>query len=356
MFEFRLLMRSSFLMALAGVAMLLGASSANAASYAQDARVKAFARDVAEQAGQDFDEVWGSLSQAKRRPDIIRLMRPAKAPSDKNWQAYRSRFITPHRIQRGLRFWQQHAAAVQAAEQRFGIDAHIIIGILGVETIFGQFKGKVRALDALTTLAFDFPEEHPRAEQRAAFFRDELRALFALSHQEGRAVTQWRGSYAGALGFPQFMPSSWRRWAVDFDGDGHINLIDSPVDAIGSVANYLAEHGWQRGLAARWPTTVSGGDPATLQAALTPDIVPTLDRLTLLAAGAQLPPDLPATAPELALVLLHNGRDGAPTYVLGTRNFYAITRYNKSSYYALAVIELGEAIAAERARAVAAAS
>lgn len=342
--------KSRFLMPLVWLALLSSASAADAASYAQDARVQAFARDLAERTGQDFDAVWASLRQAKRRPDIIRLMRPAKSPSDKNWQAYRSRFITPHRIERGLRFWQQHAEAIAAAEQRYGVDAHIIIGILGVETIFGQFKGKVRALDALTTLAFDFPEQHPRAEQREAFFRDELQALFVLSQQEGQAVSQWRGSYAGALGYPQFMPSSWRRWAVDFDGDGHINLIDNPVDAIGSVAHYLADHGWQAGLAARWPTTVSGGDPSTLQAALAPDIVPTLDRLTLLAAGAQLPPDLPSDTPALALVMLHNGREGVPTYVLGSQNFYAITRYNQSSYYALAVIELGEAIAAERSR------
>lgn len=332
-------------------------------SYAQDPRVRAFAQAWSQTHGQPFAQVWGVLRQAKRRNQIIQLVTPVANVREKNWGEYRRRFVTPHRIQRGLTFWRQHAQTLARAEARFGVEAHIIAGIIGVETIFGQRKGQVRTLDALTTLAFDFPTAHPRSEQRQAYFLEELGALLRLSEATGRKATAWRGSYAGALGYPQFMPSSWLRWAVDFDGNGQIDLINSPADAIGSVAHYLAEHGWQHGLEARWPTQLRvlvDGDAtaqATLQArskALEPDIVPTLNATDLQAAGATLPQTwVAAQAPtSVALVELHNGTQAAATYVIGSPNFYAITRYNQSSYYALAVIELGEAIAqAQRASA-----
>ena len=341
-------------------------ASPDGPSYANDARVRAFAESWAQANGQSFAQVWGVLRQAKRRDNVIQLVKPAPNVREKNWAEYRRRFITPHRIARGLKFWREHAGALARAQRRYGVEAHIIVGILGVETIFGQYKGRVRTLDALTTLAFDFPAEHPRAEQRQAYFQGELGDLLRLSQASARAASDWRGSYAGALGYPQFMPSSWLRWGVDFDANGRVDLVQSPVDAIGSVAHYLAEHGWQHGLPARWPTTLkplaaadtSPETTAMRQAraqALQPDIVPTLDAAALAAAGAALPKqwvraEAAPNAP-LALVELHNGATGEPSHVIGSPNFYAITRYNQSSYYALAVIELGEAIAEARQRA-----
>ncbi len=341
----------SFSSAVCACVLALGlatSASSQAKSYRDDARVRAFAQQWALEHHQTFASVWGVLRQAQKRPDIIRLMQPSTMAATKNWASYRSRFVTDHRIARGVAFWQQHARALQRAETTYGVDAHIIVGILGAETIFGQFKGKVRTLDALTTLAFDFPNEHPKSDSRSAYFLGELGALLTLSRQQATHTKQWRGSYAGALGYPQFMPSSWLRWGVDFDQDGRIDLINSADDAIGSVAHYLADHGWQRGLPARWATQVAAAPSDALAAALAPDILPTLTPQSLAAAGAQLPEELPSPVPALALVELRNGEQAEPTYVIGSPNFYAITRYNQSSYYALAVIELGEAIAQAR--------
>lgn len=312
--------------------------------YGNDPRVQAFATEWAAAHGQNPQVVKKRLASAKRRPDVIRLMTPATNVREKNWTAYRARFVTPHRVGKAVAFWRRHQSVLLAAQARYGVDAHIIMGILGVETIYGDQRGTVPTLDALATLAFDYPASHPRAAERAAYFRGELGALLELSNNLKRPLNSWRGSYAGALGYPQFMPSSWQRWAVDFDGDGHIDLINNPVDAIGSVANYLQVHGWVNGLPARWPATVDESNPA-LGSLLAPDILPTLNTQSLRAGGVTLGPEWDDPQHPLALVKLLNGRHGHPSYVIGSPNFYAITRYNQSSYYALAVIELGEAVA-----------
>lgn len=293
-----------------------------------------------------LDAEWleATLGQARYLPQVTRLIMPAATPAAKNWQAYRDRFIEPRRIAAGAAFWAEHEQALAAAEQRWGVPAELIVGIVGVETFYGRILGGFRVLDALATLAFDFPSGR---SDRSAFFRDELTALLQLARRQGIDPGELRGSYAGAIGWGQFMPSSWTRFGVDFDGDGAVALHRSPLDAIGSVANFLSAHGWQAGLATHLAVEPPD-DPAALATLLAPDIRPSFTLAQLQALGARLPQVPAGDLGLLALVQLHNGRDGAPSYVVGTGNFWAVTRYNWSSYYALAVIELGRAVRAQR--------
>jgi membrane-bound lytic murein transglycosylase B len=210
-----------------------------------------------------------------------------------------------------------------------------------VETYYGRITGNHRVLDALATLAFDFP---PGRRDRSAFFADELEAFFVWCAREGVDPQLPKGSYAGAMGLPQFMPSSVLRWALDFDGDGHIDLHGSPADVVGSVAHYLASFGWQRGQPTHYAVVPPPEGEARTQL-LAPDIKPTFSVQQLLDAGALLPDAARQHEGPLALVLLENGGE-PPSYVAGTQNFYVVTRYNWSSYYALAVIELGAAVRA----------
>ncbi len=312
-----------------------------------------FADDLAARRGLDREWVRQAIGQARFLPQVPRLMVPAPKGTPKNWAAYRARFVEPVRIRAGVRFWNEHAATLARAEREYGVPAEIIVGILGVETLYGQHMGGFRVMDALATLAFDFPAAHPRAAERQAFFQGELEQLLSLADRTGTDPFALRGSYAGAMGLGQFMPSSWVRWAVDFDGDGRIDLFQSPADAIGSVAHYFQAHGWVPGLPTHYAVAF---DEARLRLPelLAPDILPTFDAAGMEARGAR-PLDAggtatapaPAAAGPLALIELQNG--GAPaTYVTGTRNFYVVTRYNWSSYYAMAVIDLGREVAAAR--------
>jgi membrane-bound lytic murein transglycosylase B len=316
------------------------------ARYGERPDAQQLALDIANRHKLPQAWVMNSLAQARYREVVTRLIMPAANPGAKNWAAYRSRFVEPQRLRAGQRFWQAHADTLQRAEQRFGVPAQVIAGVIGVETLYGRDMGRFRVLDALATLSLDFPSGR---SDRSAFFRQELGEFLAMCQEQGLEPTQVLGSFAGAIGWPQFMPSSIRQHAVDFDGDGHIDLVNSPADAIGSVANFLARHGWQAG----WPTHYPVRPPASgpsLDELLAPDIRPTFTAQRMQALGAKLSDDAMNHAGPLALVLLHNAGK-APTYVAGTRNFYALTRYNQSSYYALAVIELGEAISATSKRA-----
>lgn len=311
-------------------------------AYAAREDAMQFAEDLA--ARRDLDPAWARrmVGQAQNLAVVTRLMQPAPPGQPKNWRVYRSRFIDEVRIAAGVRFWEENLSTLQRAEQEFGVPAEIIVGIIGVETIYGRNMGDFRVLDALATLSFDFPQEHPRAAERTKYFRGELEQ-FLLWHQAQRtSPLRPRGSYAGAWGMPQFMPTSIARWGVDYDGDKSIDLVGSTDDAIGSVANYFKGYGWITGMPTHYPVRF---DPAKLDldALLAPDILPTFTVDSFQAKGAVLEgPALQHPGP-LALIELQNGGD-PPTYVAGTENFYVITRYNWSSYYAMAVIELGREV------------
>ncbi|MBL8327943.1 MAG: lytic murein transglycosylase B [Rubrivivax sp.] len=324
-------------------------TSANASRtgplYAGREDVLRFAAELAERRGWDRAWVERQLGQARQLAVVQRLIMPAPAGTAKNWAAYRARFIEPRRIQAGMAFWDAHASALERAQARYGVPAELVVGIIGVETFYGRIMGDFRALDALATLSFDFPTGR---RDRTPFFRSELEELLAFARRENIEPGSLKGSFAGALGLPQFMPGSINRHAVDFDGDGHIDLIANPVDAIGSVAHYLAAFGWQRGMPTHYEVTPPA-DEAARAVLLGPDILPSFSAAQMQELGAQLPPAARLHEGPMALVLLENG-GAAPSYVAGTQNFYAVTRYNWSSYYALAVIDLGAEIARARAR------
>ena len=308
--------------------------------YARQPAVRQFAAEVAER--RKLPQFWieKNLAQARRIEAARRLVMPAASSRAKNWAAYRARFIEPQRIDAGVAFWHDNRASLQAAEERFGVPPEIVVGIVGVETFYGRIMGNFRLIDVLATLAFDFPTGR---SDRSPFFRDELEELFVLCAREGTDPQSLKGSYAGAMGLPQFMPSSVNRHAVDFDGDGRVDLHTNAVDVVGSIANYLASFGWQRGMATHFGVQVPV-DAEQRAVLLAPDIVPTFSAAQMAERGALLDAAGSAHTALLALVQLHNGEAAAPTYIAGTQNFYVVTRYNWSSYYALAVIELGQAI------------
>ena len=310
-------------------------------TYGSRADVQAYAEEIA--ARHQLDAAWTRevLARARYVPAVARLIMPPPAGTAKNWAVYRSRFIEPRRIRAGVEFWRTHERWLKQAQEMYGVPPEIVVGIVGVETLYGQHMGNFRVLDALATLSFDFPAGR---KDRTAFFRDELAQFLVMCRSEGLDPAEVRGSYAGAMGMPQFMPSSWNRFAVDFDGDGHADLHRSAADVIGSVAHYLAEFGWQRGQPTHYEVSVPA-DTAQRAVLLGPDIRPSFSPQEFLELGAALPEEAQRHPGKLALVELQNG-EAAPSYVAGTENFYAITRYNWSSYYAMAVIELGRAVAA----------
>ena len=321
-------------------------------TYGRRDDLMAFGAEIAARQGLDVGAVQATLAQARWVPSIVKAVMPPPAGTAKNWAVYRARFVEPKRIAAGVAFWQANEAWLTLAEQRYGVPPEIVVGIVGVETLYGQHMGNYRVIDALATLGFDFPVGR---KDRSAFFRAELEQLLVLSHREGSNLLATKGSYAGALGMPQFMPSSVNKYAVDFDGDGHIDLHASTADVIGSVAHYLAEFAWQRGLPTHYEVAVPS-DASERALLLGPDILPTFTAQQFIdhgaVFGALAPPldDINSSgngSAKLALVELQNGPD-APSYVAGTTNFYAVTRYNWSSYYAMAVIELGQAVGRTR--------
>jgi membrane-bound lytic murein transglycosylase B len=301
-------------------------------------------------ARRDLDREWvrAAIGQAHYMPQIAKAILPPVVGTPKNWRLYRSRFIDPIRIKAGVRFWQDNRETLDRAAQETGVPAEIVVGIIGVETLYGQQMGNYRVIDALATLAFDFPSAHPRAIERSAFFKAELEHFLSLMQRTGADPLKPRGSYAGAMGMAQFMPSSWNKFAIDFDGDGKVDLHNSAADAIGSVANYFKAFNWQSGMPTHYPVRFAAG-ALDLDALLAPDILPTFSVASFTAKGAILEGEGLQHQGPLALVELQNG-DAAPSYVAGTDNFYVITRYNWSSYYAMAVIELGQAVSAAMER------
>lgn len=312
------------------------------AYYATRQDAMAFAAQWAHANGVAPQQALAAIGGANKLDRVIQLVTPAPKTFKKDWRSYRARFVEPVRLKAGRAFWQANAQTLQRAQAIYGVPAWLIVGVIGVESLYGQHKGDFATLDVLSTLAFDFPKAHPKWAARQAFFNAELAAFLKLASAQDKPIEQWVGSYAGALGWPQFMPSSWQRFAVDFDKDGRIDLFNSQADVIGSVANYFKAFGWQTDMPTHYRVKVDPTSPALAQL-LAPDIVPSFSASYLHNNGARLRQDGLAHPDKLALVLLKNAK-GKPTYVAGTHNFYVVTRYNWSSYYALAVIELGQAI------------
>lgn len=315
-------------------------------SYAQHAGAMQFAQEISQRHQLDPNWVHETIAQARFLPQVPPLMLPSNQSGAKNWQLYRSRFVEPVRIRAGVRFWKKYQSTLDKAERLYGVPAEIIVGIIGVETIYGQHMGNFRVLDTLATLAFDFPAAHPRAQVRQTYFRGELEQFLLLAQKNSMNPLLPKGSYAGAMGLGQFMPSSWARYAVDGNGDGQIDLFGNAQDAIHSVANYFVAHGWQSGTATHYNVTLDPNS-ADLKTLLAPDIRPSFSASQMAEYGVKLEPEGQIHAGPLALIELKNGTQ-APQYVAGTANFYAITRYNWSSHYAMAVIELGQAVAQAR--------
>ena len=287
-----------------------------------------------QQHGFDSVQLHADFSKIRANETVLRAIRPAAVPElQRSWQRYRERFVNARRIGNGLSFWQDNAATLARAEAVFGVAPEIIAAIIGVETEYGRNMGKFSVLEALSTLAFNYPP-------RAPFFRAELEHYLLLARENRFPALALKGSYAGAIGIPQFMPSSLRNYAVDFDGDERIDLSHSTTDAIGSVARYLQLHGWQAGAPVAVPAVVAG-DPAALIAA---GIKPVLTLAEFAPAGVGIVGDATAldTRPGALIDLVSPEQ---PTeYWIGFDNFYAITRYNRSSFYAMAVFQLAEAL------------
>jgi len=321
------------------------------ANFAQWKDVSSFIDQLVAKDGFTRAELEAVFNKTRYIESAIQLMKPGPPGKPKNWAAYRARFVEPVRINAGVKFWNTYADALTRAEAQYGVPAEIIVGILGVETVYGRNTGNFRVMDAITTLAFDYPNTPTRAE-RMAFFRSELESTLLFARESNIDPFSLLGSYAGAIGWPQFMPGSIRKYAVDFDGDGKIDLRNSPVDAIGSVAHYLQVHGWKAGEPIVFPATVNT-DTSTenrWQAFIGQGLEAkfSLDELT--AAGV-IPTaalaDSASSNKRFGLVDLQNGTE--PTeHWLGTDNFFAITKYNRSFFYAMSVVDLGRAVRAAR--------
>ncbi len=302
--------------------------------------VRDFEDDIVARNGFDRAQVEDVIKRARFIDSAVQLVKPAPPGKPKNWQAYSDRFIEPIRINAGVRFWNENADLLARAEATYGVPAEIIVGILGVETIYGRDTGRFRVVDVLTTLAFAYPEAPNRAD-RMAFFRSELEHTLLLARKENIDPFSLLGSFAGAVGMPQFMPGNILKYGVDFDGDGIVDLRGSAADAIGSVANFLVEHGWDR----------NNTGPAVFPANVAPSLAwqGLLGGLEARYRPGELDGAGVATRTALpdgrlyGLVDLQNGAD--PTeYWVANANFFAITKYNRSYFYAMSVIELGRAV------------
>jgi membrane-bound lytic murein transglycosylase B len=372
---------------------LLCAAPALAATYAGREDVQAFVAAMEERHGLDAASLDALFARTQPIPAVLKAIAPPTDPGVRSWAAYRQRFIEPRRIAAGLDFWKKHRATLAKAQALTGVPAEIIVAIVGIETFYGKHLGGFGSFAALATLAFDYP---PRAE----LFRRELEALLLLARDDNRAPDSYRGSYAGAIGLPQFLPSSVRAYAVDFDRNGRIELVGSPADAIGSVANFLKEHGWENDGPVAVPVKVGAGKTVTAlpkgrpearrhapEAQSAPDekqtlpvtdargahevsppvkeglgevgqnlgVGGTVDHETLIAEGilptrrpaemSQFGVAVPGDAPDAPAALIDLVTPNAATeYWLGYRNFYVITRYNRSSFYAMTVFQFARAL------------
>lgn len=292
--------------------------------------VKSYITETARNYKFSETELTNLFSQVQSKPNILDILdRPA---TGRPWYEFRGNFVNRQRIQSGARFWQQNAATLEKVATTYKVDPAVIVAILGAETMYGRNTGSFRVLDVLSTLSFDYP-------RRAEFFRKEMTEFLLLAREEKTDPLSFRGSYAGAMGWPQFMPSSFRQYAVDWDRDGHHDIWSDQEDIIASVGHYLAEHGWQESSYNYIAADVSSDTIDDLLA----------DKFNLHYTVSELmrkgvTPSAKIDPNEKAVVYVLETAPGQKKYYLGLNNFYVVTRYNKSTLYATAVLELAEEI------------
>ncbi|MDA0272866.1 MAG: lytic murein transglycosylase B [Proteobacteria bacterium] len=301
-----------------------------AVEYADREEVQAFVKELAAQESFNERELLTIFRHAKYKQEIIdAITRPAEKTL--NWDKYQDIFLTERRTLSGIEFMEHNRAALEAAYETYGVPPVIITAIIGVETMYGSISGNYRVLDALSTLSFDYPP-------RSNFFKRELKEFILLAREEKQMITELKGSYAGAMGLGQFIPSSYRAYAVDFDEDGFRDIWNNPTDAIGSVANYLNKHGWQRDKQITFEVSASQV-PADL---FNVSLKPTRSIKALRSLG--MTDDLPhLDADQIVSPMRLDGKHGEE-YWIGLKNFYVITRYNHSKLYAMAVFQLSEGL------------
>ncbi|MBX2809862.1 MAG: lytic murein transglycosylase B [Cellvibrionaceae bacterium] len=298
--------------------------------YQQRPAVKAFIAEMVKEHNFDASSLTKWFAQAEKKQTILdAISRPAE--KTKTWAEYRNIFVTDSRIKLGLAFWQENKAFLLRAEQKFGVPAEIIVAIIGVETRYGKNKGSFRVIDALSTLAFDYPP-------RATFFRKELKEFFLLAREQQQDPLSLMGSYAGAMGYGQFIPSSYRAYAIDFNQDQFADIWNNTEDAIGSVANYFKRHGWRSDEAVAVRSRVAKNYDQTV---VNRSLKPSASLGDLIAKG--FTPLSPLNKTQAATAMQLEGQWG-PEFWLGLHNFYVITRYNHSRLYAMAVWQLSQEI------------
>ena len=312
------------------------ALSCAADNYGVNPAAQAVVDELVREEGFDREQLQQVFAQAERQESILKaISRPAE--KTKAWYEYRAIFLNEKRERQGLEFFAEHRETLERAERETGVPAQIIVAIIGVETYYGRNTGSYRVIDALSTLAFDYP-------RRSEFFTKELKNYLMLTRDQGFDPLDLKGSYAGAMGYGQFMPSSYRSYAVDFDGDDVIDIWTNPVDAIGSVANYFKAHGWRAGEPVVFAADASTDAPEELFVRSRSDLKPVRTVAEFEAAGVvprqKLDPEALATAMKFEL------EDGYE-YWLGLHNFYVITRYNHSAMYAMSVYQLSQRLAAQ---------
>jgi membrane-bound lytic murein transglycosylase B len=323
------LLRHSLRFGIASLALYVSLACAGSAPVLR-ADMEAFVAEMAARHGFEPGVLRKLFAQVETRPAILRIM---SAPGTaRPWYEFQQRIVTPARIDGGVRFWAANAAALERASAEFGVPPELIVATIGIETLYGRNMGRIKVLDSLSTLAFDYP---PRAD----FFRKELEEYLLLMRDwDIDAAT--RGSYAGAIGIPQFIPSSYRKYAIDFDGDGRRDLVSSPADAIGSVANYYRTFGWKTGAPVATSANPGDIDVASLIAA---GIKPHTKVADLKAQGFVMQDPV---GDDLDAAVFSLQTQTGPRVMLGFDNFYVITRYNRSQNYAMAVYELSTEIKA----------
>ena len=303
-------------------------------SYLDNAEVNQFIDDFSQRHQYSKSALITLIGNVRKQDEVLNaIQRPAEKKKD--WQEYRKIFITSRRISEGLRYWSENAEILRLAKQQHGIPPEIIVAIVGVESFYGKYEGRFPVLDSLVTLGFEY-------EPRKKFFRDELEQFLLLVREEKLDPRSVRGSYAGAMGKSQFISSSYRRYAVDFDRDGKRDLWNSSADVIGSVANYFKQHGWKPGLAVAFPVTVVGERHRLL---LAKGLKPAVSISELAQYDVLLPGGPLAERDKVALLELRKG--DSSEYWVGSNNFYVITRYNHSHMYAMAVYQLSQLVKQE---------